>query len=393
MPRWYSREERTTKIGMALRKVFPASMASTGILGLYDSAYICVTVFGRYKIVDSKGAPLLPGEYLADPAYDTELKLLQLVLNIVKGSLEDIVANTFDFVASLHRYCADRRAWEVKLVKNLGREGLIVMTTDEIKRIEDWRREADRVPPGNDIYDWYREDPTTLEHPHEPTHGITRSTEGDESRPPLVTDIVAAVHRLKRRLKTLEAPQQPEQLLIEFNDCDSNSNGASHEEKPHFIPPPGPDAAERFYHWCLERHGRWARKGAFSSATCHEIYQLACLDEVKNFKDLKSLPRGNHGLISELTGHTELNLYRNPWGLPAHSLYDAMKGAHLDDQYFTVPAREFLIDLESWYFRQHKEIKEHLQTMDLLGWSLGANLSSRRSKLLCLPVGGTALAG
>ncbi len=123
-------------------------MASTGILGLYDSAYICVTVFGRYKIVDSKGAPLLPGEYLADPAYDTELKLLQLVLNIVKGSLEDIVANTFDFVASLHRYCADRRAWEVKLVKNLGREGLIVMTTDEIKRIEDWRRSDNaRTPP------------------------------------------------------------------------------------------------------------------------------------------------------------------------------------------------------------------------------------------------------
>lgn len=43
---------------------------------------------------------------------------------------------------------------EVKLVKKLGREGLIVMATEEIKRIEDWRRQADRVPPGNDIYDW-----------------------------------------------------------------------------------------------------------------------------------------------------------------------------------------------------------------------------------------------
>ncbi|BCS20889.1 uncharacterized protein APUU_21321S [Aspergillus puulaauensis] len=386
MPRWYSREERTTKIGMALRKMFPASGESTTSSGLYDSAYVCVTLFGRYKIVDSKGVPLLPREYLADPAYDTEVKFLQLVLSIVKGFLEDIIANTFEFVTRLHHYCADRRAWEVKLLKKLKREGFIVMTTEQIKRIEDWRRQEDRIPLGNGIYDWYREDSTTLGRLYEPAHGITQSIEREEP-PPFVTDVLATVRRLKQRIETLESPQQPEQLLIEFDDCDYNSDGAIHEEgKPLFIPPPGPDAAERFYHWCLERHGRWARKGAFSSATCHEVYQLARLHEVKS-KDPKRLPRGNHGLISELTGYTELNLYRNPWGLPAHSLYDAMNGLHVDDQYYTVPARQFLIDLESWYFRQPKEIKERLQTMDLLGWSLGANLSGRRNKLLGLPVG------
>jgi hypothetical protein len=66
-----------------------------------------------------------------------------------------------------------------------------------------------------------------------------------------------------------------------------------------------------------------------------------------------------------------------------------MKGLHVDDQYYTVPVREFLLDLEPWYFRQPREIKERLQTMDILGWSLGANLSSRRNKLLGLPVGGS----
>ncbi|OJI98233.1 hypothetical protein ASPVEDRAFT_450436 [Aspergillus versicolor CBS 583.65] len=369
MPRWYSSEERTAKIGMALRKVLPASGESTTSSGLYDSAYVCVTLFGRYKIVDSKGTLLLPGEYLADPAYDTQVKLLQLVLCIVKGFLEDIRANTSKFVAMLYHYCADRRAWEVKLVKKLVREGLVVMTTEDIKRIEDWRHQADRIPPGNDIYDWYREDLTILENLQKPLHGITRSIEDDGNLPPFITDVITAVHRLKQKLKTLEDSQLPEQLLIEFDD-DGNNDGAIHnEEKPQFIPPPDPDAAESFYHWCLERHGRWARKGAFNSSTCHEVYQLARLDDVKC--------------------HTELNLHRNPWGLPAHSLYDAMKGLHVDDQYYTVPVREFLLDLEPWYFRQPREIKERLQTMDILGWSLGANLSSRRNKLLGLPVGGS----
>ncbi|KAL4971088.1 uncharacterized protein BDV14DRAFT_162601 [Aspergillus stella-maris] len=197
-----------------------------------------------------------------------------------------------------------------------------------------------------------------------------------------MNDVHDAVRTLTRDIQRLQASEESEELLIKFDD-DTKSTSRQ-EAKPHFIPPPRA-GAERFYHWCVERHGRWARERAFHSFSCHRIHQLASLDEIIS-KEHADLPLGNHGLIWQLMGHTEPDLETYPWGLPAHKLYETMRSLNLDDQYYRIPARDLLIDLEQWYHHKPNKTKKELQTTELMAWPLkDKKVIEKRAKLLELP--------
>ncbi|KAL4795112.1 hypothetical protein BDV19DRAFT_177093 [Aspergillus venezuelensis] len=70
-------EPRETKVGVLSGKARHRKLAD-------DSVYARVEACGRYTIVDSEDAPLDRKQYRMDPAYDTEIKLLGLVLETVE---------------------------------------------------------------------------------------------------------------------------------------------------------------------------------------------------------------------------------------------------------------------------------------------------------------------
>ncbi|KAL4780421.1 hypothetical protein BJX76DRAFT_364319 [Aspergillus varians] len=368
MPCWTQHPPRKAKIGMTLRKVY----ASQGSTGMYDSAYILVDMHGGYKVIDSKYVPLRDGEYLTDPAYNTDERLLGLVVDIAEGFLGDFIADETKYRRELNAYYPYRRHWEVELVKQLKREGLITIAEEEIVRIEAWRRVADRDSGGkyHQSGEWNTIKPISIE---EKLAGFSY----------LVKHVRAGVSSLKQRVERLQRAKNADKLLIKFDDEGAGSGSARQQLQPFLIPPPGSGGAMEFYHWCLERHGCWAWNNMFNLSTCHQVYQLASLDDIKSMAPV-DLPRGNHGLINELTRHAELNLQQFPWGLPTHKLYEAMNGVNRGHQYYTRWARYLLIDLERWYFSQPEDIKENLQTTHLLGWHLSNGLLARCMNM-CLP--------
>ncbi|RDW81432.1 uncharacterized protein DSM5745_04989 [Aspergillus mulundensis] len=192
---------------------------------------------------------------------------------------------------------------------------------------------------------------------------------------------------------------EPEQLLISFDDHNNRSEAwdviqqqaqaqAGAGAQPFTIPPPPPAGAEQFHHWCIERHGCWARNGAWISDTYHEVYQLASLDGIKAYYERgMELPRGNRGLIFELMGHAEPGLRLYPWGLPAQKLYDGMKCTHVEDRYYSLDVRDFLIDLEKWYFGRSVDGKRELQAIPLYRWPLSRRMADKRDEVFGLDQG------
>ncbi|KAL4942588.1 hypothetical protein BDV06DRAFT_235322 [Aspergillus oleicola] len=337
------------------------------------SAYACVDACGRYTITDSKDTPLEDGQYRMDPAYDTKAKLLRLVLEIVEGFAKTLNADCVRFRSDLDSYFSKRRAWEVNLVKQLAKGDHITISDEDMLDIELWRSAHDGEPETEENFQWYL---STFA----PSHAIS----GHEWISFIqIDDVHDAVRSLARDIQRLQVSEEPEQLLIKFDD--DGKACPRQQVQPHFIPPPPRGDAESFYHWCLERHGRWARERAFHSFSCHQVHQLASLDDIMS-KDHVDLPGGNHGLIWQLMGRTEPDLEKYPWGLPAHKLYETMRSSDLGDQYYTIPARDFLIDLEQWYFNKPNKAKKDLQNIELMAWSLkDKKVVDKRAKLLELP--------
>ncbi|KAL2861658.1 hypothetical protein BJX68DRAFT_260469 [Aspergillus pseudodeflectus] len=81
----------------------------------------------------------------------------------------------------------------------------------------------------------------------------------------------------------------------------------------------------------------------------------------------KYWPQGNRGPIPEKVRYDK-HLQAYPWGLPAFKLTLVLKEARREEIYFNVDMREYLRDLEVWYFEQNKKTKKSQLDLDLQKW-------------------------
>ncbi|KAL4929030.1 uncharacterized protein BDV17DRAFT_291029 [Aspergillus undulatus] len=365
MPQLPKHGPRKAKIGTVLK---PNARNRTE-----DPAYARVSAYGHYTIVDPEDKLLEPGQYRMGPACNTEEKLLRAVLMVVEGFAKSLSGDKVDFRAELDSYCSERRSWEVGLIKQLEAKGLITISAEDLLQLETWCDSFDEASFHEENFQWYRKTiAPSNDHSGVPSHEWISFD--------LIEHVHNAVRSLTRDIQRLQVPNEPEQLLIKFDD--EGKDIAREKVQPHYIPPSGRDASEKFYHWCLERHGRWARDKFFHSFSGHEVHQLANLEDLP-FMDHNDIPRGHHGLIWQLVGHTEPELEKYPWGLPAHKLYETMRSSNIDGQYYSIPARDLLIDLEQWYHNKPNKIKKALQETELMEWPLkDKKIVEKRAKLL-----------
>ncbi|KAL5336646.1 hypothetical protein BJX70DRAFT_400434 [Aspergillus crustosus] len=252
--------------------------------------------YAEYIICDSTGRPLLPGQYLTRPAFNTEEKLLLKVKEILMQFLESLVAVTIKFEA-------DTRSWhsEVELVLQMQEKGIVSLANRDLERTRKWLREGKPPRPQTGGYSaWFDEHIRPIFYNDSLLVQQIRASDSEETGAGYriierTNDIIAAPAAVRKRLAELhQMREEPEKLLIKFDNEDTTNivPGTRYPETRHV-----------------------GKKGMFKRPTCHAIYQLASLDSIQT-RDFKDLPSGNHGLIPELVEHTEENLRKFPGAYP-----------------------------------------------------------------------------
>ncbi|KAL2822824.1 hypothetical protein BDW59DRAFT_163635 [Aspergillus cavernicola] len=366
IPEWSEPVPKAVAVGMALG---PATIGKCWVKQAYNLALIRVSSSGRYTITDFDGRSLRVGEYFINPSYDTEEKMLRLVVEILEGYLEAITAKCMLYSVSLYEWRCGRRHWEVKVLKLLRKERLIVLSAEEVHFLEEWVHSEKSLDDSFMLNNRFCSKNFLRGTVDVPFHDVGKMGPGGVALHKLIEDTKAVIVGVKQAFAVLVEANEAEKLLIAFDGEEISSE--SEELQALTIPNPGPDGGDKFYHWCLERHGNWARTGAFKKATCHEVYHLATMPEIIS-KHPINWPRGNRSLIPELVNYGE-NVQKYPWGLPATKLYAAMKNANIDSQYFDLAVRDLLLDLEWWYFKQSKKAKKHFKDLDLQQWPVTAS--------------------
>ncbi|KAL4885680.1 hypothetical protein BJY04DRAFT_214469 [Aspergillus karnatakaensis] len=376
LPSWSAPEPAKKPVGMALKRLHTGTATTKYV---YDVAFVRVDSQGSYSITASMGRTLETEEYLLDDLCNTEVKLLRAVLKALGEYASRVEQETENFRRRMRRWRWLRREWEALLVTRLIELRILSLARKDIERIMDWEARDKRGDDGAAEQAWYCGSNGSFFGQDVPVQHMVNGVHVSVAVPKLVKEVDATLDALTQKIKDLEMAEK-EELLVLFDDEVPCPGPEGPQAQPDLIPPPSAIAAERFYNWCLERHGHWARKDMFKKSTCHGVYQLASLADVKS-KAHEDLPRGNHGLIPELVGYTDADLRKFPWGLPAHKLYKILKAPKPEDQYYSRRVRDLLMDIEGWYFKQSEEMKEQLQGLDIRQWQYPKILLDRLNEL------------
>ncbi|PTU24007.1 hypothetical protein P175DRAFT_0553296 [Aspergillus ochraceoroseus IBT 24754] len=378
MPSWMEPVPRTVNIGLSLKPRVHRDNSGVYYTGpAYDAAILRVKFSpAYYRVTDVSGESLDCNEYLEDPLFNSELKILQLVVNIFEQHLGDLHREHMAMGEKMRDWRCKRREWEVGLVTQFKAKGLVDISNGVLTELNTWLRKenADDIGGKGDIWDHGDEFcPDNL--PVLPPQHKTKRGPAHSAVPKRIDEVKSAITALQKKINSLQKVENRDPLLIIFDDEQPANNTITIP-----IPSLNDRDKEKFYNWCMERHGHWAKKGAFRKETAQEMYQLAELAQLRS-EGLRKLPKGNLGLIPELVAYDEfLGIY--PWGLPAAKLYAALEHAKLEQKFYNLHVRDYLLDLEEWYFRQAAHERSKLQREILEEWPLGEKLVGMLKALL-----------
>jgi hypothetical protein len=275
---------------------------------------------------------------------------------MLEAWIQNLNSNYYSFLVDLKDWCMKRWRVEMDLFKRMYDMELITLSAEEVMRLS-----VDSMVYRKFYYEriFGAEDSLVIL--------LTgRSTETVVNE--LLDDLFHSAWCIRARLKEVRPSIPPkERLLVCFDDEDE-------PEVPQKAssPTPGHHKMQQFYDWCLERHANWAKEGVFTKRTCHHRYQLGTLADLTTAASIY-WPQGNRGLIPEKVRYDK-QLQAYPWGLPASKLTTTLKEAGREEVYSNVYVREYLRDLELWYFEQNSKTSKSLLDLGLQKWPRPAHL-------------------
>ncbi|KAL3465925.1 hypothetical protein BJX64DRAFT_284859 [Aspergillus heterothallicus] len=390
VPIWSTPLIKPKKCGIVLGQ---SNVEGVWLKQVQSSAFFVVRLDGTRYIANMSGDQVPPQGILLDPMYEVETNVLCLMLDTLKEYYTACSVEYKSFSKRLMAWRADWREWEVEVLELLKNEG--VSTIDD-RSLASFRAGLERKKTWDEDYE-ARCGFSGRNFMISPKRSSQRTGPyciKDDDVLKLFNDLKLIIHLIETEIAAAHNQGETERLLATFAPEESevprgwlphnDPIGAVVKRQGYEIttfPRPGPDAVRKFHNWCVERHASWSRAREKKS-TYHEVYLLADETALRN-SNVEDWPRGNHGLILEFVD----GAFRNDaltycWGLPAFKLYEAMKEEGIHHRYFNLPVRQFLLDLEIWYFAQQDDRLELLPFAEIVNWPLDNALTERLREIL-----------